>query len=558
MIRAPRFSGPLYWELLALMAMDDREKGGLVDRLNMAAATTVGVVGGLLLGCVLAIPFAESHLDKYLVRVTAQEDASVKEAHDLLAALQRSAFAPCSDPELNYFREVVFRSDSLKDAGRMHDGRIECSATAGRPVKALGQFKAGATLPDGTVAYGNLVPIHDTDLKRSGMQLGSAFVVFGGHLPVLDSAFPMHVFVAPYSGSPASAGNNASSDAFLVDTDETSRSGDTLAATHCSALQLTCVTATVTAGDARLNQYPMIAGTAFSGGIAGWLLGMLICVLRRRSVSMEMQLRKAIAKNQLKVAYQPIVNLDNGKITGAEALARWTKEDGTEIGPEVFIKVAEEHGFVGEITRMVLNRALAEFGEVLRTSDFRLNVNVTAADLCDPEFLPMLEGAVKRAQVPAKRIVIEVTESSTANQQDAMESIRELRRMGHSIYIDDFGTGYSTLSYLLYLSVDAIKIDKAFTRTIGTESVAVAILPQMMAMARSQNLGVVVEGIETEQQALYFSGDNKMLYGQGFLYGRPITSEEFFRLLDPTLGPVTINAVQEFEPQRALQGVSAA
>ena len=541
------------------MVMDDREKGGLVDRLNMAAATTAGVVAGLLLGCVLAIPFAESHLDKYLVRVTAQEDASVKEAHDLLTALQRSAYAPCSDPELNYFRELVFRSDSLKDAGRIQGGRIECSATAGRPVKALGQFKAGPTLSDGTVAYSNLVPIHDESLKRSGMQLGNAFVVFGGHLPETEGSLPMHVFVAPYSGSAVSQAKGGSADsADLEDTDETSRSGDTLSATHCSGLELTCVTATANAGEARLSQYPMIAGTAFSGGISGWLLGMLICVLRRRSVSMDTQLRRAIEQKQLKVAYQPIVNLDNGKITGAEALARWTKEDGTEIGPDVFIKVAEEHGFVGQITRMVLERALSEFGEVLRTSDFRLNVNVTASDLCDPEFLPMLEGAVRQARVPAKRIVIEVTESSTANQQDAMESIRELRRMGHSIYIDDFGTGYSTLSYLLYLSVDAIKIDKAFTRTIGTESVAVAILPQMMAMARSQNLGVVVEGIETEQQALYFSNDNKMLYGQGFLYGRPITSEEFFRLLDPKLGPVTIEAVQEYTPQGALHGVTAA
>jgi sensor c-di-GMP phosphodiesterase-like protein len=539
--------------------MDDREKGGLVDRLNMAAATTAGVVAGLVMGCVLAIPFAESHLQKYLDRVAAQEGSSIKEAHDLLAVLQRSAYAPCSDPELNYFRELVFRSDSLKDAGRMHDGRIECSATAGRPAKALGQFTAGPTLADGTVAYSNLIPIHDENLKRSGMQLGNAFVVFGGHLPETEGSLPMHVFVAPYSGSPAVKGNNATTDSsILVDTDETSRSGDTLAATHCSGLQLACVTATTTTSEARLSQYPMIAGTAFSGGIAGWLLGMLICLLRRRSVSMERQLRKAIAQNQLKVAYQPIVNLDNGKITGAEALARWTKEDGTEIGPEEFIKVAEAHGFVGEITRMVLNRALSEFAEVLRTTDFRLNVNVTASDLCDPEFLPMLESAVKQAKVPAKRIVIEVTESSTANQQDAMESIRELRRMGHSIYIDDFGTGYSTLSYLLYLSVDAIKIDKAFTRTIGTESVAVAILPQMMAMARSQNLGVVVEGIETEQQALYFSNDNKMLYGQGFLYGRPITSEEFFRLLDPKLGPVTIEAEPEFAPQGALQGVTAA
>jgi hypothetical protein len=112
-----------------------------------------------------------------------------------------------------------------------------------------------------------------------------------------------------------------------------------------------------------------------------------------------------------------------------------------------------------------------------------------------------------------------------------MESIRELRRRGHRIFIDDFGTGYSSLSYLLYLSVDTIKIDKAFTRAIGTESVTVAILPQIMAMAKSLNLEVVVEGIETEQQALYFSTKPRV-FGQGWLYGHPISAEEFSQLLD--------------------------
>jgi sensor c-di-GMP phosphodiesterase-like protein len=538
--------------------MEDREKSGLTDRVNMAAATVAGIAAGLMVGYVLAIPFAETHLTKYLARVTAQQGASVKEAHDLLTEMQHSAYAACSEPELNYFRELVFRSDSLKDAGRIRGGRIECSATAGRPAKALDQFKAGPAQADGTVAYSNLVPIHDTSLTRAGMQLGNDFVVFGSQLPEVMGPMPIHAYVAPYTNA-ANAGKNGAADGWAItDTDETSRSGDTLAATHCSALELTCVTATVTAGDARMSQYPMISGTAFAGGIVGWLVGMLICLLRKRSVSLARQLRRALEQNELKVVYQPIVNLDNGKITGAEALARWTKADGTEIGPDVFIKVAEEHGFVGQITRMVLLRALAEFGEVLRTTDFRLNINVTASDLCDPEFLPLLDRAVKQARVPAKRIVIEVTESSAANHQDAMEAIRELRRMGHSIYIDDFGTGYSTLSYLLYLSVDAIKIDKAFTRTIGTESVAVAILPQMMAMARSQNLGVVVEGIETEQQALYFSNDSKMLYGQGFLYGRPITSEEFFQLLDPKLRPVTIEALPQLAPQGALAKVTAA
>jgi sensor c-di-GMP phosphodiesterase-like protein len=112
-----------------------------------------------------------------------------------------------------------------------------------------------------------------------------------------------------------------------------------------------------------------------------------------------------------------------------------------------------------------------------------------------------------------------------------METIRELRRREHRVHIDDFGTGYSNLDKLLYLFADTIKIDKAFTRVIGTESVTVAILPQILAMAKSLNLEVIVEGVETEHQAEYFSSVQQKIYAQGWLYGRPVPVDEFHQLL---------------------------
>jgi sensor c-di-GMP phosphodiesterase-like protein len=212
--------------------------------------------------------------------------------------------------------------------------------------------------------------------------------------------------------------------------------------------------------------------------------------------------------------YQPIVDLVNGKIVGAEALARWKDRDGTQVSPDKFIKVAEENGFIGPLTSLVFRRALSQLHEVLtKIPDFKLDINVTAADLADPAFLPMIDEAMKHSNVQPSSVVIEVTESSTANQEVAMEAIRLLRRRGHGIYIDDFGTGYSSLSYLTYLSVDRIKIDKSFTRAIGTQSPTLAILPPIMAMARSLNLGVVVEGVETEQQALYFTVNDLTVQG---------------------------------------------
>src|ERR1039458_4205811 len=159
----------------------------------------------------------------------------------------------------------------------------------------------------------------------------------------------------------------------------------------------------------------------------------------------------------------------------------------------IFIKIAEEHGFVGEVTKKILRRSLLAFAETLRShTDFRLSVNVSGADLVDPGFLPMLDETLMRAKVDAKSLVIEITERSTSENAVAMETIRELRRREHRVHIDDFGTGYSNLDKLLYLFADTIKIDKAFTGVIGTESVAVAILPQILAMAKSLNLEVIV------------------------------------------------------------------
>ena len=112
-----------------------------------------------------------------------------------------------------------------------------------------------------------------------------------------------------------------------------------------------------------------------------------------------------------------------------------------------------------------------------------------------------------------------------------METIRQLRERGHSVLLDDFGTCYSSLSYLSANSVDAIKIDKPFAQAIGTDAANAAILPQILTMAEALNLQVIVEGIETAQQACYFSGLTQLIHGQGWLYGRPIPAEEFHRLL---------------------------
>jgi sensor c-di-GMP phosphodiesterase-like protein len=158
-------------------------------------------------------------------------------------------------------------------------------------------------------------------------------------------------------------------------------------------------------------------------------------------------------------------------------------------------------------------------------------VNIAAPDLADPEFMPMIENALSAVNIEPSSLGIEITESYTARQQVAKETILRLRQKGHFVHIDDFGTGYSSLAYLHDLSVDAIKIDKAFTKAIGTDAVTVSILPQILTMAQTLDLRVVVEGIETPQQAAYFAAVDKSIYAQGWLFGHPVSAESFHRLL---------------------------
>jgi sensor c-di-GMP phosphodiesterase-like protein len=541
--------------------ISSRKQRALVARAAPLTMAVIGMAAGCLIGYALAIYLAESWLDEYSTLVAVQQDASSEEALRALGEIKASPHPFCSDAELTYFRELVFRSTYLKDAGRIHGGKIDCSATADRPARTIGQFIPEFSQQDGSVAYNNLLPIRDTGLQRAGLQIGNAYVVFAPPAPASLGHIPMRLTFTmnPPASAAAAVPPSAHPKGPDLTIEGTFHQGETLYATRCSSAFFKCVTATTTVPEAFQGEGGVVVGGTLLGGLSGGLIGMLLSFIFSRSLNMEQQLRRAVANETITLVYQPIVVMGSEKIVGAEALARWVDEDGSVVGPDVFIKIAEARGFVTSITKLVIRRALRDFGETLRSRpEFRLSVNVTAQDLCDPAFLPMLDEAVKKAKTQAKSLAIEITESSTANRVEAMETIRELRWRGHSIHIDDFGTGYSSLSYLLYLNVDTIKVDQAFTKAIGTESVTVAILPQILAMAESLNMGVVAEGVETEHQANYFSGSGREIHGQGWFFGRPMSAEEFHLLLMEQLANGTSSNAAPTVPSVRSEGIRLA
>src|ERR1039457_2546787 len=144
-----------------VVSMQDQQQNVIAARAAVMLTAALGAGAGLLLGCVVAIPLAENRLKTYMERVAVQDDASLTEARSLLDTLRHSANPACSDTDLSHLRDLVFGSDYLKDAGRIRGGRIECSATGGRPSRPISEFKAGKALADGSVIYSNLAPVGD-------------------------------------------------------------------------------------------------------------------------------------------------------------------------------------------------------------------------------------------------------------------------------------------------------------------------------------------------------------------------------------------------------------
>jgi sensor c-di-GMP phosphodiesterase-like protein len=496
-----------------------------------------GALEGYLLGRLITLKQAEARLEQFAMRVISEGQNSTAESRRVLAAMNASPFPVCSDAEIEFFRKLIYESEYLKAGGRMHDGKIECSTYLGRAAQSNVQYKPDIAQRDGTFMFRNLPPFRVGDETVITIQLGESYIVYSPYnmKPLISNttSFIVTDLDAKTHQAGRLLGQPLKEEGTFLVKDGQYRIGEMLYGTHCSVDGMVCAAAYLPIAQAMQTNRIEVVGFIAFGSLTGLLLGLFCVIVHRRKQGFEHQLLRAIRKDALTVVYQPIVDLESGKIVEAEALCRWTNEDNLVISPDDFVKVAEKRGFVGEITKLVVRHVLRDFGKVLRERpDFRVNVNIAAADLADPSFVPMLEKALADAGVAASSLGIEITESYTARQQVAKETILQLRKRGHVVHIDDFGTGYSSLAYLHDLSVDAVKIDKAFTRAIGTDAVTVSILPQILTMAATLGLRVIVEGIETPQQARYFARAQQQIYAQGWLFGHPVPSAAFHQMLE--------------------------
>ena len=251
----------------------------------------------------------------------------------------------------------------------------------------------------------------------------------------------------------------------------------------------------------------------------------------RERIELEAALRTALAEEQLRVAYQPIVDLGSGLPVGAEALVRWVHPERGVILPGVFIPVAEEAGLIAQLGTWVRGEALRQLAawraDGTVGDDFYLSVNVSPRQLRDADLPLTVSAEMLRYGLPARVVVLEITESVMVDSSTVTDQVLfELRALGVRLLVDDFGTGFSALGYLRRFPVTGVKIDRSFVSGLGADGEDEEIVRAVVAMSAALRLTIVAEGVETELQrdALAAVG---VAQGQGWLWGRAVFAAEF-------------------------------
>ncbi|HET9794203.1 MAG TPA: GGDEF domain-containing phosphodiesterase, partial [Thermoanaerobaculia bacterium] len=240
------------------------------------------------------------------------------------------------------------------------------------------------------------------------------------------------------------------------------------------------------------------------------------------------RLHRAIDAKEFRVYFQPVVRVETGTMTGAEALVRWERADNGLVLPGEFIPLAEDSGLIVPLGMEVLRescRQAAEWNRIGRP--LSVSVNLSVRQLQRRDVVGTVRTALEDSGLEARRLSLEITESVAMQNLDVtLAALADLRRLGVGITMDDFGTGYSSLSYLKMLPVDTVKIDRSFVQGVGTDPNDATIVRAAIALAHELRLRVIAEGVESAEQA-DFLRVHQCDELQGFLFSPAVPAAEF-------------------------------
>ena len=253
---------------------------------------------------------------------------------------------------------------------------------------------------------------------------------------------------------------------------------------------------------------------------------------------MQNNLSRALEKKEFELFYQPIINIETGRISSVESLIRWTNSELGPVSPVEFIPLAEEMGIIVPIGQWVLQTACecALKWQQIGIPAIDVAINVSGRQMQKDNIVSAFSEVLSQYDIDNKNIVLELTESTLMeNTESALHKLDQFRAMGLKLAIDDFGTGYSSLSYLKRMPVNKLKIDKAFVNDIGIKRDDEAIILAVIALCKNLKLKVVAEGVETRRQ-LEFLKRYQCDEVQGYFFSKPLNEADCTRLLKENYG----------------------
>lgn len=256
------------------------------------------------------------------------------------------------------------------------------------------------------------------------------------------------------------------------------------------------------------------------------LLDQVASVIEQTGLSkfkLESELRSAINKSEVQTVFQPISDIQTGRITGFEALSRWTHPERGFISPVEFIALAEETDLIIEVGDLVFNRAIEMLAKL--PEHVFININVSSKQLDDDQFLNRVLKKIKANQISPQRLKLEITETMVVDFDLAKKWLEKCRKIGFPVCADDFGTGHSGMQQLLELNFDVLKVDQVFISNMFKNNRYQVILKTIASMAQSLDTKLVAEGVESQQE-LDVLKELKFDFGQGYFFGKPMSEED--------------------------------
>jgi diguanylate cyclase (GGDEF)-like protein len=249
-------------------------------------------------------------------------------------------------------------------------------------------------------------------------------------------------------------------------------------------------------------------------------------------LALEAELRHAVARDELELHFQPVINMEASKVLGVEALVRWNHPQRGMLPPATFIALAEESGLILPVGRWVLNEACRQGAAWQAVNPgVQVAVNLSGWQLEQPDIVDEVAEVLERWQLPGRLLVLELTETLLMHDTEAtIAKLHALKELDVRIAIDDFGTGYSSLQYLLRFPIDVLKIPKPFVDELAEETGSGVLASIILDLCRRMDLGTVAEGIESEEQAERLR-ELGCRWGQGFLFARPMPAEKLMDFL---------------------------